>query len=289
MDATIEPFQRRVAIRDSLELALREWPGAGRPFLLVHGLASNARTWDLVAQTLNAQGHYVIAVDQRGHGHSDKPDSGYGFDEVTSDLLLLIEKLELRQPIVAGQSWGGNVVLDFAARYPEALTGLVLVDGGFIELSKDGEAWEKVSERLKPPHLIDTPRSLMVERMKSFHGDWSETQIEMQMANFETMPDETIRPWLTLGHHMEIVRALYYQKPSQLYPQVKTATLIAAAPVPSAGRTEAKHHEIDVAIESMEHVRVRWFDDSGHDIHIERPEALANWMLESLNEGFFDS
>ena len=176
MDATIEPFQRRVAIRDGLELALREWPGAGRPYLLVHGLASNARTWDLVAQTLNAQGHYVIAVDQRGHGHSDKPDSGYGFDEVTSDLLLLIEKLELRQPIVAGQSWGGNVVLDFAARYPEALTGLVLVDGGFIELSKDGEAWETVAERLKPPHLIGTPRSLMVERMKSFHGDWSETQ-----------------------------------------------------------------------------------------------------------------
>ena len=44
-----------------------------------------------------------------------------------------------------------------------------------------------------------------------------------------------------------------------------------------------------MATNAMEHVRVRWFDDSGHDIHIERPEALATWILEALNEGFFDS
>jgi pimeloyl-ACP methyl ester carboxylesterase len=186
-----------------------------------------------------------------------------------------------------GQSWGGNVALDFAARHPHALSGLVLVDGGFIELSRDGEAWDGVAERLKPPHLIGTPRSLMLDRMRSFHAEWSETQIEMQMANFETMPDDTIRPWLTLGRHMEIVRALYFQKPSQIFPGVKTPTLIAAAPGPSANRREIKRHEVEAAANSLERVRVRWFEDSGHDIHIERPEALSAWMLQALNERFF--
>jgi len=288
VDATVEPFQRHVAIREGLQLAVREWPGIERPFLLVHGLASNARTWDIVGQHLSERGHYVVAVDQRGHGHSDKPDSGYGFDEVTEDLDLLIERLELRRPVVAGQSWGGNVVLDFAVRHPHALSGLVLVDGGFIELSRDGETWDSVADRLKPPHLIGTPRSLMLERMRSFHAEWSETQIEMQMGNFETMPDGTIRPWLTLGHHMEIVRALYYQRPSQLFPKVTSPTLIAAAPGASAGRREAKHHEVEAAANSLERVRVRWFEDSGHDIHIERSEALVAWMLEALDERFFD-
>ena len=39
----------------------------------------------------------------------------------------------------------------------------------------------------------------------------------MQMANFETLEDGTIRPWLTLDRHMQILRALWDQKPSQLY------------------------------------------------------------------------
>ena len=288
MDATLAPIRRHVTVREGVELSVHEWPGAERPFLLVHGLASNARTWDLVGHHLNHRGHYVIAVDQRGHGHSDKPDTGYGFDDVTEDLHALSHELRLDAPIVAGQSWGGNVVLDFAARHPKALSGLVLVDGGFIELSSDGESVESVAERLKPPNLLGTPRSLMLERMRSFHPEWSETQIEMQMANFETLPDETIRPWLSLGRHMEIVRALYHQKPSTLYPKVRTPTLIAAAPTPSAGRQAAKQLEVEAAGTAIERVKVRWFNNSGHDIHIERPEALATWMLEALDEGFFD-
>jgi pimeloyl-ACP methyl ester carboxylesterase len=124
--------------------------------------------------------------------------------------------------------------------------------------------------------------------MHSFHPEWSETQIEMQMANFESLPDGTVRPWLTLGRHMEIVRALYYQKPSALYPHVKAPTLIAAAPTPSAGRQAAKQREVEAAGEAIPMVTVRWFNDSGHDIHIEQPEPLADWILEALDRGFFD-
>ncbi len=60
-------------------------PGPGpAPFLLVHGLASNARTWDGVAARLAAEGHPVVAIDQRGHGLSDKPDDGYDYATVTA-------------------------------------------------------------------------------------------------------------------------------------------------------------------------------------------------------------
>jgi len=46
------------------------------PFVLVHGLASNARLWDGVARRLAGAGHSSAAVDLRGHGRSDKPDTG---------------------------------------------------------------------------------------------------------------------------------------------------------------------------------------------------------------------
>ena len=47
------------------------------PILLLHGLASSARSWEPVAKRLAAAGHHVVAADFRGHGLSDKPDDGY--------------------------------------------------------------------------------------------------------------------------------------------------------------------------------------------------------------------
>lgn len=289
MDPVVGPAVQRVAVHPDLELAVREWPGKKTPFVLVHGLASNARTWDHVAQYLNEQGHRVVALDQRGHGLSDKPEAGYGFDEVTTDLYSLLHEMDVEKPVLAGQSWGGNVVLDFAARWPDVLAGLVLVDGGFIDLAGDPEAtWEQISIDLKPPHLIGTPRDKMLERMRSFHADWPHETIEMAMANFETMEDGTIRPWLTLERHMQIVRALWEQRPAELYPAVTTPTLVAVA---DAGMPERrrlrKEAEVAAAERGLPAARIRWFQDTHHDIHMERPADLAQWMLDGLTEGFF--
>ncbi len=63
------------------------------PWLLVHGLASNARLWDGVGRHLAGLGHRVVAVDQRGHGQSSKPDDGYDMTTVADDLALLIDVL----------------------------------------------------------------------------------------------------------------------------------------------------------------------------------------------------
>jgi pimeloyl-ACP methyl ester carboxylesterase len=273
-----------------IELSVREWPGQGRDFLLVHGLASNARTWDLVAEKLNQAGHHVVAVDQRGHGLSDKPESGYSFDDVCTDLTALIDAMSLRTPVVAGQSWGGNVVLELAARWPEVMSGVVMVDGGFIDLSgAPGVTWEKIAVDLRPPPLAGTPRTQMLERMRGFHRDWDDTQLDMQMANFETMEDGTIRPWLTLDRHMQILRALWEQKPSQLYERVVTPALIAVAPAPDSPRMMRKEHEVAEAQGALKNARVRWFNDSVHDIHIDKPDDLAGWMLEHNDQGFFSS
>jgi pimeloyl-ACP methyl ester carboxylesterase len=287
LDETLTPNVHRVPVR-GIELSVREWPGKELPFLLVHGLASNARTWDLVAVHLAATGHRVIAVDQRGHGLSDKPETGYSFDHVTADLRDLIAALALEQPVLAGQSWGGNVVLDFASRWPELISGLVLVDGGFIDLSQEEDAtWERISVDLKPPPLAGTPYVTMRERMRAYYNDWSEEAIDMSMANYERLPDGTIRPWLSLERHMEILRALWEQRPARLYPLVTTPTLIAVADTPIGGRRAKKQDEIARAEAGIVNARVRWFANTAHDIHCHRPVELADWLLESVADGFF--
>ena len=108
--------QRTVAVAPGVELSVlvRDARPDTRAFVLVHGLASNARLWDGVGSCLAELGHASVAVDQRGHGSSSKPDHGYDFETVTDDLAAVIEQALGRPAVLAGQSWGGNVVVEFA-------------------------------------------------------------------------------------------------------------------------------------------------------------------------------
>jgi len=272
-----------------LKLHVRQWDGRRTPFVLLHGLASNGRTWEAVARRLAAAGHAVVAADQRGHGLSDKPESGYGFDDVRSDLLALLEGLNLgERPILAGQSWGGHVVLDFAARYPDVPRGIVLVDGGYAQMSaRPGATWERISVELRPPNLIGTPRADLAARIRRMHPAWTDDGIEATLANFETMPDGTVRPWLTLDHHMAILRALWEHPTTSLFPLVRAPALLVPADSGDAERVAAKREAVDRAATSLARCRVHWFEDTAHDIHVERPEDLADTMLAALGDGFF--
>src|SRR5262249_35265586 len=136
-----------------LHVERRDGDSAAAPFVLVHGLASNLRLWDGVAEHLQARGHTVVALDQRGHGRSDAPDSGYDMDTVVADLQAVIQARGLARPIVVGQSWGGNVVLEYGWRHARAVRGVVCVDGGVIELAERFPSWDACQAALSPPRL----------------------------------------------------------------------------------------------------------------------------------------
>ena len=95
------------SVRDGLDLHCIVWGSETAndrpPFVLVHGLASNARLWDGVARHLTDLGHPVVAVDQRGHGQSSKPDDGFDMATVAHDLELLIGSLGFDRPVVGGE------------------------------------------------------------------------------------------------------------------------------------------------------------------------------------------
>ncbi|MFN2144430.1 MAG: alpha/beta fold hydrolase [Anaerolineales bacterium] len=268
---------------DEIRLHLRVWqPSVNEQekpvFLLLHGLSSNARTWDLVAPLLTAAGYTAIAVDQRGHGLSSKPDHGYDFATITSDLNQLVLALGLDRPILVGQSWGGNVVLEAGVRYPDLVRGLVFVDGGFLRLSARG-TWEHVSEQLRPPDLIGIPRTALAERIAGMHPGWVPDGVEMTLGNFEHLPDGTVRPWLTLENHMKILRALYDQDVTTLFPRVSVPVLICPADDGSEW-SASKRPLVEAAAGNIPDARVRWFEGSAHDIHVDRPEELSAELIE---------
>ncbi len=286
------PIDGYVTIRPEsggLKLHLLEWPGEGAPFVLLHGLASNARTWLGVGNALAAAGYHVFAVDQRGHGLSDKASDGYDFATICDDLLLLLDTLALEQPIVVGQSWGGNVVLEFAARNPGRARGFAFIDGGILDLQEhpSGADWESIAVALRPPNLIGTPRSAIKQMIAQSNPGWTDAGVEATLANFETLPDGTVRPWLTLEHHMRILRSLWEQRPGDLYPRVAEPVLICAADDGNSAWTVAKHRMVASAQAYLPTSEVRWFHDTAHDIHVHRPSELASIFINEAAHGIW--
>lgn len=278
----MKPHDQTIQLSE-VDLHLRVWqPAAPRPgalaFLLLHGLSSNARTWDLVAPRLAEAGYSAIAVDQRGHGLSGKPEAGYDFGTITADLHELVGALGLDRPILAGQSWGGNVVLEAAARYPGISRGLVFVDGGFLELGSRGP-WEEISRELRPPDLAGLPRAEIAERIGAMRPEWVPEGVEMTLGNFEHFDDGTVRPWLALRHHMAILRALYDQDVDALFPQVNVPVLICPAD-DGTEWTESKRVLVENAAASLPQAEVRWFVGAAHDIHVDQPVPLAQAILD---------
>lgn len=108
----------RICIRDA---------GDGPAVVLLHGTTANLGVWDAVVEILGTDVR-TIAVDQRGHGRSDKPSSGYGMNEYTHDLAELVEALDCGPVVVVGHSLGARNAVVLGARRPDLVAGVVAVD-----------------------------------------------------------------------------------------------------------------------------------------------------------------
>jgi 3-oxoadipate enol-lactonase len=114
--------------RDGTRLAYRLTKGAGRGrYVLVHSLAMDASFWDRVVGLLSGTAD-VLVYDCRGHGRSDKPKGSQPVERHADDLADLLDAVGWGHAMVAGASMGGCIALAFAARYPDRVSGLGLVD-----------------------------------------------------------------------------------------------------------------------------------------------------------------
>jgi pimeloyl-ACP methyl ester carboxylesterase len=125
---------------DRHPVASGDAPGTGSPILLVHGILVSAREWDDVTPLL-ARRHRVIAPDLPGFGRSGKPaDFPYGRVGYCDHLVALLDALGLEKVTVVGHSMGGGIAAELAARSPERVDKLVLLDAHCYPLDLDLKA-----------------------------------------------------------------------------------------------------------------------------------------------------
>ncbi len=235
----------------------------------------------------------VLALDQRGHGPSDKPDDGYDFQAITGDLQAFIEALSLERPALVGHSWGANVALQFATERPDAVSWLALVDGGFLEISAFPDmTWERTLEMMSPPPLAGLKLETFLQGARHWPGlglVWNDDVQEIVLANFRIDEDETIHPHVSRENHLKILRSLWEQKPSALWPHLRCpALLIPAASDPKDSRTtiwmDHKRKAIALAQEHAPTIRVVWLENTIHDVPLQRPRELME-AIDGFLEG----
>lgn len=114
---------------NDIQLNVARWGAGGeqRPLLLLHGIWDSWRTFLPVAAALGAR-RPVYAVDFRGHGASDKPESGYSFNTYAADIEALLPQLATGPIDVLGFSLGALVAARLAAQYSPAVARIVLED-----------------------------------------------------------------------------------------------------------------------------------------------------------------
>lgn len=290
----------RQAHGSNVTLHVREWPASGEnsgaaalPILLLHGLASASRIWDLVAPLL-ASDRRVVALDQRGHGLSGKPDDGYDFETIVEDDLLAANELGFGQRFhVAGHSWGANVALEFAAAHPSRVASLSLVDGGFGMLRQRPDAtWETISRDLAPPDFAGTPRETFLGWVRKGNPNWRPELEDIMLNIVELHQDGTVGPRLSRVNHMKILRAMWDEDPVQTYQAIRCPVLFAMAEQNTSDARgqaflAAKRQGIKSAARMLANaprVETRWMRDTIHDIPLQRPEELADIVATFLAE-----
>lgn len=268
----------RVRVAENVELEVDVWAGgAGAGFLLVHGLGSNRRLWDVTAARLHEVGHPVATVDLRGHGRSDKPDHGYDFATMGTDLIAVLDAVGFERAVLAGQSTGGNLVVDVAAGAPERVAGVAGIDGGALELARQWPDWDRCKVALAPPPLAGTATATIEGWIRHSHPTWSDAAITATMANFEHRGDGTVHPWLSLDNHIRILRALWEHRPSVVIPKLAVPVLLVMADTGDDWAEQKRAMAAELEAEAPG-VRVEWFSPGDHDLHAQHPVELADLL-----------
>lgn len=126
---------------------VEQGPRDGLPVILLHGLSDSHRSYDLIRPLL-PQSWRVFAVTVRGHGLSEKPDTGYGAQDFARDVAAFMDAVGVDRAVLVGHSMSSAISLATAAEYPARVAGVVLLGAfaHFRDTAAMGELRAAVAE-----------------------------------------------------------------------------------------------------------------------------------------------
>ena len=253
----------------------RPWEGEPEVLVLLHGLHGHMDWWKYYQVAPLSQKYRVVTLDQRGHGRSFKPATGYSIEIMASDVAGLLAHLNVEQAHIVGASMGGMVSLQFALAYPEMVRSVVLVDSYPYTPKAIQGALEK--------WIGDTEEKGYARVMETFADDYA---LALYSADFwercpEFPPFETE---LVLGNLMPdpafigCCRAIQRFDVAERLGEILAPTLVVSSNEGMAYEEALRMHR-GLANSEL------WAPEGvGHSVHVEIPERFNARVLQFLND-----
>ena len=255
-----------------LRLHYMEWECSGPPLVLLHGLGDSAQSWAQLASALGTE-RRVIALDHRGHGDSQWASPGsYRLEDYVSDVEALVDQVGVHGCVLIGHSEGGRSAVAYAARNPQNVEALIVVDG-------DLNAADQESISL----LAGTPGEwgsldAVARHLRGLQPGSTYEALALQASYLTVGLPKGRRAW---KRDPAVLAA--YQQP-ELWDQwrrLRCPTLVARG-----RQSSVLTHEVAVRMrEALGKSRLAELEGGGHWFHQEIPgafEAMVRWFLQDL-------
>ncbi|MER5777356.1 alpha/beta hydrolase [Streptomyces sp. NPDC002039] len=259
----------RTVVRGGVRISCRDWGGSGPPIVLLHGLAGHAGEWDTLARNLSRR-YRVVAVDQRGHGASERRPGDVSRAAYVADVVAVIGQLDLRRPVLVGQSLGGHTAMLTAAAHPDLLRALVLIEAGPGGSNPDVQA--EIDAALGAWPTPFPSRQVAVE----FFGGGAVG--EAWAAGLEERPGGW---WPRFDRHV-MVEALTENARRSFWDDWTTITCPTLVILGQSGIIPA--HETQAMLQQRPGTVAVSVPRAGHDVHLEHPEILRQMLQEFLEQ-----
>lgn len=164
---------------NGVKLHYLDWGGKGKSLLFLTGMGNSAHIYDDLAPKFIDE-FRVLALTRRGHGQSDKPETGYDTGTLTEDVRQFLDALKIERVTLTGHSLAGDELTRFAGLYPERVDKLVYLDAAYDHsvidvkalMAKTADVFALIKPSPKDLVSIDTVRNLVRKQ----YGFWSESQ-----------------------------------------------------------------------------------------------------------------
>ena len=253
---------------------------SGRKLVFLHGLMGSLSNWRRIAQAFQAD-YEILVFDQRGHGRSFQPETGYAPADFAADLKGILDQLEWRKINLVGHSMGGRNALEFASQHPERLEKLVIEDIGPDQGHEGLEIIQRMIELVPTPFASRSEAREFFEKkfesLISFHDQPSVIR-QFFYTNLEEKADGTTNWRFSKKGILEALQIGHTGSRWNLVESLKCPTLWVRGDR-SKDLSRAMFEEIlrrNPVIEGKE------IANSGHWVHFDQPDAFITVVKDFL-------
>lgn len=247
----------------------------GDPILFIHGYTQSRLAWDEQMDSDLADEFRLVAMDDRGHGLSDKPEDAYGDSALwADDVQAVIEALDLDEPVLCGWSYGGLIISDYLEEYgTEHVSGLNLV-GAISKIGTDdamaviGEDFTSLVPGFEATDSEESVRTLETFIRRCTHGDPSSQDLYYFLGFNAIVP-----PYVRMGLHSREVSH------DDLLSEVDVPVLITHGEADSIVLPAAAEEHA----ETIPDAETSFYPDVGHNTFWEDSERFNRELREFTN------